>query len=59
MSVRIEKENHVWTIIYSRPEVRNGMDPDSAQALMEAFLEFENDLKGLFRIFFFLIRLYH
>ena len=38
MSVRIEKELHVWTIIHSRPEVRNGMDPESAQALMDAFI---------------------
>ena len=43
MSVRIEKKLHVWTVIHSRPEVRNGMDPESAQALMDAFMEFEND----------------
>ncbi len=43
MSVRIEKENNVWTIIHSRPEVRNAMDPKSADALHQAFVEFENN----------------
>lgn len=41
MSVRIEKDGAVWTIIHSRPEARNGMDPESAQALVDAFMEFE------------------
>lgn len=43
MSVRIEKQDHVWTVIHSRPEARNGMDPQSAQELHDAFIEFEND----------------
>lgn len=43
MVVRIEKEGPVWTVIHSRAEARNGMDPDSAQALKDAFLEFEDD----------------
>jgi len=43
MAVRIEKQDHVWTIIHSRPEARNGMDPQSAQDLHDAFTEFEND----------------
>ena len=43
MTVRIEKDNHVWTVIHSRAEARNGMDPDSAQALCDAFLEFDQD----------------
>lgn len=43
MVVRIEKEGPVWTVIHSRAEARNGMDPDSAQALRDAFLEFEDD----------------
>jgi enoyl-CoA hydratase len=32
MTVRIEKTDRVWTVIHSRPEVRNAMDPDSAEA---------------------------
>ena len=41
MTVRIEKENNVWTIIHSRPEARNAMDPQSADDLTSAFLEFD------------------
>ena len=43
MSVRIEKQGRVWTVIHSRPEAKNAMDPASAQALEQAFLEFERD----------------
>ena len=41
MSVRIEKDGAVWTIIHDRPEARNAMDPASADALTRAFLEFD------------------
>ncbi len=43
MAVRIEKSGNVTTVIHSRPEVRNAMDPDSAVALERAFLEFDAD----------------
>ena len=43
MVVRIEKQDFIWTVIHSRPEARNGMDPESALALHDAFLEFEDD----------------
>ena len=43
MTVRIEKAGPVWTVIHSRPEARNAMDPASAEALYNAFLDFEND----------------
>lgn len=43
MSVRIEKEGKVWTVIHSRPEVKNAMDPASAEALVDAFVEFNRD----------------
>ena len=43
MSVRIEKEKNVWTIIHSRAEARNAMDPQSADDLTSAFLEFDSD----------------
>ncbi len=43
MTVRIEKAGHIWTVVHSRPEARNGMDPQSAQDLHDAFLEFEAD----------------
>ncbi len=42
--VRIEKQGAVWTIIHSRfKEARNAMDPESADALVSAFLEFDAD----------------
>lgn len=43
MAVRTEKDGHIWTIIHSRAEARNGMDPESAQALKDAFVEFDED----------------
>ena len=43
MSVRIEKDGSVWTVIHSRPEVRNAMDPESAKALFDAFQSFDAD----------------
>ncbi|MGR8919797.1 MAG: crotonase/enoyl-CoA hydratase family protein [Gammaproteobacteria bacterium] len=43
MTVRVEKDGAVWTVIHSRPEARNAMDPDSAEALVEAFTEFDQD----------------
>ena len=39
MTVRVEKNKSVWTIIHSRPEAMNAMDPESADCLYEAFLE--------------------
>lgn len=43
MTVRIEKDDSVWTVIHSRYEARNAMDPQSAQELFDAFVEFEHD----------------
>jgi enoyl-CoA hydratase len=43
MAVRIEKKGRVWTVIHSRPQARNAMDPESAQALHDAFLRFDAD----------------
>ena len=40
MTVKIAKTEDVWTIIHNRPEARNAMDPASADALVEAFTEF-------------------
>lgn len=42
--VRIEVNDKVWTIVHSRFEAaRNAMDPESADALVEAFLAFDAD----------------
>ena len=43
MAVRIEKQDAVWTVIHSRPEARNAMDPQSAVALYDAFRAFDAD----------------
>ena len=43
MSVRIEKDSPVWTVIHSRPEVRNAMGTESDSALFEAFQSFDAD----------------
>ena len=43
MTVRIEKDGAVWTVIHSRHEARNAMDPDSAEALYDAFRAFDAD----------------
>ena len=40
MTVHIEKTPDVWTIINDRPEARNAVDPDTADALVAAFTEF-------------------
>ena len=43
MTVRIEKKGRVWTVIHSRREARNAMDPESADALVDAFTAFDRD----------------
>ena len=43
MTVRIEKSRNVWNVIHSRTETRNAINPKSADALQEAFLEFEKE----------------
>lgn len=44
MAVHIDKSGSVWTIIHSRPEARNAMDPASADALVAAFQRFDADV---------------
>ena len=43
MSVRVEKNGPVTTVILHRPEVRNAVDGPTAEALARAFREFEAD----------------
>src|SRR4051794_33693414 len=43
MPVRIEKNGPVTTIILSRPEVRNAVDRETAEALTFAFRAFDED----------------
>ena len=43
MAVRIERDGPVTTVVLSRPEVRNAVDGPTAQALTEAFADFDAD----------------
>jgi enoyl-CoA hydratase len=43
MAVRVERRDRVLTVIHSRPEARNAVDPEHAVALYEAFLAFDRD----------------
>jgi enoyl-CoA hydratase/carnithine racemase len=43
MSVRIERDGPVWTVVLDRPEVRNAIDTEHAQALLAAFESFDAD----------------
>ncbi|MGA7986176.1 MAG: crotonase/enoyl-CoA hydratase family protein [Burkholderiales bacterium] len=43
MSVRVEKNGAVWTVIQSRAEARNAVDPQTAEALVDAFNDFNHD----------------
>jgi enoyl-CoA hydratase len=52
MTVRIEKDGRVWTIIHDRPEARNAMDPESADALTASFLEFDADRDAAVAVFY-------
>ncbi len=39
MPVKVEKNGPITTVILSRPEVRNAVDRETAQALADAFRE--------------------
>ncbi|GAA4621121.1 crotonase/enoyl-CoA hydratase family protein [Actinoallomurus vinaceus] len=43
MSVRVEKQGPVTTVVLARPEVRNAVDGPTARALAEAFRAFDAD----------------
>jgi enoyl-CoA hydratase len=43
MAVKVEKSGLVWTVINDRPEARNAVDPATAEALYDAFVEFDRD----------------
>ncbi len=51
MSVRIEKNNHVTTVIIDRAHVRNAVDAPTARALVEAFREFARDENARVAVF--------
>ena len=45
MSVRVEKQGSVFTVVMHRPEARNAVDRPTADALVEAFLA-KHPLRG-------------
>ncbi|MBI2204106.1 MAG: crotonase/enoyl-CoA hydratase family protein [Candidatus Rokubacteria bacterium] len=47
MTVRIENDGPVTTIVLHRPEVRNAVDPATADALVSALLAFDADPNAL------------
>ncbi len=51
-TVKVEKRDSVTTVILSRPEVRNAVDPATARALSEAFRAFEADQEARVAVFF-------
>ena len=51
MSVYIERNGPVWTVVHDRPEARNAMDPESADALTKAFLDFNADPDAAVAVF--------
>jgi enoyl-CoA hydratase len=52
MSVTVEKDGPVTTVILSRPNVRNAVDRLTAQALYDAFAEFDRDDDAKVGVFF-------
>jgi enoyl-CoA hydratase len=43
VTVRIERDDAVWTVVLDRPDARNAVDTEHAQALLEAFEAFDAD----------------
>lgn len=52
MTVRVEKNGPVTTVVLSRPEVRNAVDRETAQALADAFRDFDADLEARVGVLF-------
>lgn len=52
MSVRIEMDGPVTTVIMSRPEVRNAVNRETAQSLADAFREFDADETASVGVFY-------
>ena len=51
MTVTVEKNGPVTTVVHARPQARNAMDPESAEALVEAFLAFDRDPEASVAVF--------
>jgi enoyl-CoA hydratase len=51
MTVYVEKEGSVTTIVLSRPEVRNAVDREATQDLADAFPSFDIDKAARVAVF--------
>jgi enoyl-CoA hydratase len=51
MTVTIEKSGAVWTVILSRPEARNAVNPETATKLYDTFLAFDRDATASVAVF--------
>ena len=51
MAVSVEKEGPVTIVTLSRPEVRNAVDRETAEALSDAFRAFESDASARVAVF--------
>lgn len=51
MSVHTERRGHVVTVILDRANARNAVDPETADALVSAFLEFDRDAEARVAVF--------
>ncbi len=51
-SVKVDRNGPVTTVILSRPQVRNAVDPATGAALVRAFLAFEDDDDAAVAVFF-------
>ena len=45
-TIRVEREQQIWTLTITRPEVRNAVDGPTARALADAFREFDADAEA-------------
>jgi enoyl-CoA hydratase len=51
-SVKVEKNGPVTTVILSRPDVRNAVDPPTGRKLVDAFTAFDRDPDAAVAVFF-------
>ncbi len=52
MPVRVEKDGPVTTVIIDRPEARNAVNPETADALVAAFKDFDSDPAASVAVFY-------
>ena len=52
MSVRVERNGAVWTVVIDRPASRNAIDREHAEALVAAFREVERDAEARAAVLF-------